>query len=248
LGVFATTGNIIAQSSDPGAIGAGSIWSDTDANIIYRRNDADTAWVRIGLLSGASDTLPILNGGTAQATIQASLNALMAASGTLVQGDTMIIDSSLDVVRLARGTDNQVYAMNVSEPNWQAESVLSLSDQEDILTADDTTTSTTYDTTPLSIVIANRTDGKALCIAVCIVSNDGTNITRCNLFDDASALTGDTQFFHSAGTRKTQVSPMSIVSLNGSTIDLRFKASTGTSVLEFNADEGESKLIILEIS
>jgi len=48
MGVFASTGNIVAQSSDPGALGAGSIWSDTDNHVTYRRTDDDAQWVPIG--------------------------------------------------------------------------------------------------------------------------------------------------------------------------------------------------------
>jgi len=48
MGVFASTGNIIAQSSDPGSLGAGSIWSDTDSHVTYRRTDDNSQWVPIG--------------------------------------------------------------------------------------------------------------------------------------------------------------------------------------------------------
>jgi len=48
MGLFSGTGNLIAQSSDPGAsAGPGAIWSDTDADITYRRNDANSAWVQM---------------------------------------------------------------------------------------------------------------------------------------------------------------------------------------------------------
>lgn len=36
------------QSSDPGAIGAGMLWEDTDTGTIYKRNLANTDWVPIG--------------------------------------------------------------------------------------------------------------------------------------------------------------------------------------------------------
>jgi len=49
MGLFSNTGNFVAQSADPGALGAGAIWSDTDANRTLRRNDADSAWVEIGI-------------------------------------------------------------------------------------------------------------------------------------------------------------------------------------------------------
>ncbi len=48
MGIFASTGNIVAQSSDPGSLGAGSIWSDTDSQVTYRRTDDNAQWVPIG--------------------------------------------------------------------------------------------------------------------------------------------------------------------------------------------------------
>ena len=44
---YSSSGNVLAQASDPGAIGAGSYWADTDAEITLRRNDANTAWLNL---------------------------------------------------------------------------------------------------------------------------------------------------------------------------------------------------------
>lgn len=82
-----------------------------------------------GLISGAfsSDTtlstpVAINKGGTGQTTAQAALDALAAASGSLVQGDIFIVDSSGNVVRLARGSDNQTLVMDGNNPNWETAS------------------------------------------------------------------------------------------------------------------------------
>jgi len=76
-----------------------------------------------------STPVAINKGGTGQTTTQAALDALAAASGSLVQGDILIVDASLNLVRLARGTDNYVLTMNGSNPNWEAASAgVSLSD------------------------------------------------------------------------------------------------------------------------
>ena len=61
----------------------------------------------------------IANGGTGQTSAQAALDALAAASGSLVRGDIFIVDSSTNVIRLARGSDNQMLRMNGSDPNWE---------------------------------------------------------------------------------------------------------------------------------
>jgi len=80
-----------------------------------------------GLISGAfsSDTtlstpVAINKGGTGQTSAQSALDVLAAASGSLVQGDIFIVDSSTNVVRLARGSDDQALVMNGSNPNWEA--------------------------------------------------------------------------------------------------------------------------------
>ena len=82
-----------------------------------------------GLIAGAfsSDTtistpVAINKGGTGQTTAQAALDALAAASGTLVQGDILIVDASLNLVRLARGADDTILKMSGSNPNWETES------------------------------------------------------------------------------------------------------------------------------
>jgi len=45
MGSFSSTATVVAQSSDPGAIGAGSIWSDTGNEVLNRRNDANDGWI-----------------------------------------------------------------------------------------------------------------------------------------------------------------------------------------------------------
>jgi len=49
MGLFSNTANVSAQASDPGPLGPGAIWSDTNAESIKRRNDANTDWVDITL-------------------------------------------------------------------------------------------------------------------------------------------------------------------------------------------------------
>ena len=66
-----------------------------------------------------STPVAINKGGTGQTTTQAALDALAAASGSLVQGDIFIVDSNTNLVRLARGADNTTLMMNGSNPNWE---------------------------------------------------------------------------------------------------------------------------------
>jgi len=48
MGIFSSTATIVAQSSDPGPLGAGAFWSDTDDQVTYRRTDDNSQWVPIG--------------------------------------------------------------------------------------------------------------------------------------------------------------------------------------------------------
>ena len=152
-----------------------------------------------GLISGSfsSDTtlsvpVAINKGGTGQTTAQAALDALAAASGSLVQGDIFIVDSSLNVVRLARGSDNQTLLMNGSNPNWETVSAgATTSEVNATITSPFTTTSTTFtDLTGLSVTVLNSAGGAVLVSAtlsvkrsttgglVFALENDGTRISQ----------------------------------------------------------------------
>lgn len=106
---------IFAQAADPGAVGSGTIWTDTDANITYRRNDANTDWIPIALSLGtAYQNLSVNSGATAQA-YQASMQSLLTA-----QGDIIYASAANTPARLAKGTAAQVLAINsgATAPEW----------------------------------------------------------------------------------------------------------------------------------
>jgi len=126
-----------------------------------------------GLISGSfsSDTtlstpVAINKGGTGQTTAQAALDALAAASGNLVQGDIFIVDSSGNVVRLARGADDTALVMNGNNPNWEAASGgLTINTQSDYLTSSFSTTSASYVSTGLSLTLSDQDSGNANIVA-----------------------------------------------------------------------------------
>jgi len=51
-------GNLHTADADPGAVGAGHLWADTNTDFLYRRNDANDGWIRVSL---ASDILTLTN-------------------------------------------------------------------------------------------------------------------------------------------------------------------------------------------
>lgn len=52
MGLFSNTATIVAQASDPGPLGAGAFWSDTNQEVTYRRTDDNTQWVPVGAKVG----------------------------------------------------------------------------------------------------------------------------------------------------------------------------------------------------
>jgi hypothetical protein len=82
--------------------------------------------IATGVWSGT--TIAVARGGTGQTTVQAAINAFMAASGALSQGDVFYYNGN-DVVRLAAGTANYLFKTGGAgaNPSW-AESPLALND------------------------------------------------------------------------------------------------------------------------
>lgn len=50
MGTFANTASIFSQSADPGAVGAGKIWINSNTNRGYIRNSTNTAWIEVIIL------------------------------------------------------------------------------------------------------------------------------------------------------------------------------------------------------
>ena len=73
------------------------------------------------LATGVTGTLPVANGGTGETTVQAAIDALLAASGALAQGDVFYHDGA-NVVRLPAGTSGDVLQTQGvgANPIWAA--------------------------------------------------------------------------------------------------------------------------------
>ncbi len=126
---------------------------------------------------------------------------------------------------------------------------VTLSDQEDKISAAQTTTSTSYVVTLLTITIANRLGGKALAI----VTGSGRNNTQGSkciyaLHDDGTTLGGDNSFLSDPANLYQAFSVCSIVTTDGSAIALYMKADANTADIHGEAVVAEGKLSILEIS
>jgi len=63
MGLFSNTANVVAQAQDPGPLGPGSLWSETDTNILWRRNDTNTTWIAVNgkTIAASSELLTGVN-------------------------------------------------------------------------------------------------------------------------------------------------------------------------------------------
>lgn len=113
------TGNV--NLSNPDASGT-LVLEDNTATLTNKTiNGPDNTITNIDLTSSVTGTLPVGNGGTGQTTAQAAINALMAASGALSQGDVFYYNGT-NVVRLAAGTNGHFLQTQGAgaNPQWAA--------------------------------------------------------------------------------------------------------------------------------
>ena len=136
----------------------------------------------------------IANGGTGQTSTQAALDALAAASGSLVQGDIFIVDSSTNLVRLARGADDTILKMNGSNPNWEAESGgATTAVQRVVLGSTFNTDSTSLvDVTGMTVTLPDNSGHSFISFIMCMEMNDGTGLIGLRLVDGSTNLNGIT--------------------------------------------------------
>jgi len=93
------------------------------------------SYAAIGADTQLSTPVSYADGGTAQTTRQAAIDALLA-NAALVKGDIFIVDASANVVKLAVGTDNQILKIATDIPNWENESAGSLTPWTEDIDAD----------------------------------------------------------------------------------------------------------------
>ena len=194
--------------------------------------------------------MAINKGGTGETTAQAALDALAAASGSLVQGDVFIVDASGNVVRLARGSDNQTLVMNGSNPNWETVSAggATLTQEKDSMSGSFTSTATDWvDLTGLTRTISTITGGYCICSLLVPFENDGTNSTWFAIDNDGTN-TEASGFRPSNGGYQSTISITSFESLDGSDIQARTKVSAGTLTINNDSEERTGTMQFLEIS
>ena len=200
-----------------------------------------------GLISGSfsSDTtlsvpVAINKGGTGQTTAQAALDVLAAASGSLVQGDIFIVDSSGNVVRLARGSDDQTLLMNGSNPNWETVSAggATVESVSAALSSSFSTSNTSLtDITGMSITKPNITDGKVMTSFQIVFYNDTTDYGKqLNMIDNTTVVCGGEVQQVTDGLQ-TPFSGSAVSSADGTTLKLQCSAPSGNTVtIRFEAN------------
>ena len=115
------------------------------------------------LATGVTGTLPVANGGTGETTAQAAIDALLAASGALAQGDVFYFDGA-NVVRLPAGTSGDVLQTQGAgaNPIWAAPLAAS---GGDALTTDPLSQFAETTSSQLAGVISDETGSGALVFA-----------------------------------------------------------------------------------
>lgn len=128
---------------------------------------------------------------------------------------------------------------------------VSLSHQEDVLSSSDSTTSTTYVSSSLSLTAADRTDGLCLCMSVITGMNDTASAESAFVwFDDGTTTTGDQQGTSEGVNARMPMNPTQIIELNGSVMNIRYKSlgAGNTTTIYYSSDNTEPKILMLEIS
>ena len=188
--------------------------------------------------STLSTPVAINKGGTGQTTAQAALDALAAASGSLVQGDVFIVDASGNVVRLARGSDNQTLVMNGSNPNWETVSSggATVATTSVKPTASFTTSSTSFtDITGMTVSMADVTSGKCITTADLTVDNSGASgETFVILLVDDTIVNGQ-QIITTSGEIEFPMSLSYAGDSDGTTAKLQMKVSANNGRMLYNS-------------
>jgi hypothetical protein len=74
----------VIQSSEPISPVAGSLWSDTDANLLYRRTDDATGWAGVGSQKEQISTAATLNPNLQTGLINVSIDSTNLTFGTIL--------------------------------------------------------------------------------------------------------------------------------------------------------------------
>ena len=190
-------------------------------NTTYVRNATDAAWITE---LTALDAAKITTGTMDAARISGVLPIAQGATNisTYTQGDILYSSATDTLAKLAKGTNGQYLKIGATIPAWTT----MVSAQQDLATADDDTTSTTFVTSSLSITIANRTGGKFMANASLMLNVAATESVSASIFNDGVTIgnyaskNGDIVGVESA-------SLSCIGDLDGSVIAVYFRSSAG---------------------
>jgi len=146
------------------------------------------------------------------------------------------------------GTALQVVRVNSGATGLEFGSSINLTDQVDTLTADNTTTSTTYVASSLSITIANRSGGLAHVSCDLTTAGSAGDRNFAVLFDDGVTLGGDQAAQDVVAGASDSIGVSKNVALNGSVINIRIKTNANTMTLYGATDNQFSRMNVWEMS
>jgi len=199
-----------------------------------------------------STPVAINKGGTGQTTAQAALDALAAASGTLVRGDIFYVDASLNVVRLARGSDNQVLKMSGSDVNWETLAAAGVTTNTRRITGITNNASTTSSTLvsitgTSSVALSDQTGGIASGVFNFTAENNSSGSQSRGAIDANDGLNyGCAYACPSAGYFTGSACSFS-TDTDGDTVQLQFACNANTTTIHNGGTYDSSVCIISEV-
>ncbi len=257
MGLFSNTANVVAQTGDPGPLGPGSLWSETDAQILWRRNDANTAWVDVstgfyGSSVSSKGTLMPSSPDENDLFYHTDLKHFFVFDGTnwksKITGDviTAFVENNLSV-------DDGWAAVDTGQMDYNATTDLIDFDivednSNDAISIPLVTLGAAAQTNdPISIEFELKlntiTDGSSGLLCWIILSNN-TSASTSEVNHNALGL----EMFVGAGTdRFSSVFVDTGTLINGTTSDFSVSPATGTFIMRFEFSNQENLFTILKL-
>lgn len=207
------------------------LFSGTGGKTLKRSNTLNGA---VSLTSGvvAAGTLALSNGGTGQTTAQAAINAFMAASGALSQGDVFYYNGT-NVVRLAAGTSGNFLKTNGAgaNPAWASVSGVTAPTLSKSLSipSPGSSENITIFFTPVALTITK---------VVTVIQGSSSQTVTWNLYKASDRSTAGTKVFNSDQTTTNTTTGSTLTSFDSASISANnffwFQTSaSGGTVNEF---------------
>ena len=225
-----TSERVFAQDTDPGAVGAGAIWSDTNANITYRRNDTNTDWIPTTISLGSARQVLAVNSGATALEYVASMQSLMTA-----QADMIYASAANTPVRLAKGTGGHFLRTNAGGTalEWAAAGATVTLTSNATTTTQAITSTSFVDVTNMTVTLP--ASGKSIITFNINCSHDTiSGLPTFVVLDNGSATTVIASYQQPIANQATILSLTYTTTAASQIVKLQAKVDTGTVTMAYN--------------